>query len=138
MLMIDTMITDTLVVTSCATCGIKFGLPSSFYNARREDKDLRFHCPNGHRLHFGDPSKAEREATEAKRIAESLRTQLGDALSSRNKERHARMLAENRERRVKGKLKSAETRVHAGVCPYCNRTFQALARHMNTKHPKVG
>jgi hypothetical protein len=21
------------------------------------------------------------------------------------------------------------------VCPCCNRTFQALARHMNSKHP---
>lgn len=28
-------------------------------------------------------------------------------------------------------------RVQAGVCPCCNRTFQNLARHMATKHPKL-
>jgi hypothetical protein len=29
------------------------------------------------------------------------------------------------------------SRVSAGVCPCCNRTFQNVARHMKTKHPDI-
>lgn len=27
-----------------------------------------------------------------------------------------------------------QKRIHAGVCPHCNRTFQNLQSHMNSKH----
>ena len=131
--MLDTTYFDTMIATPCSECGIKFGLPSTFIARRREDHKT-FHCPNGHCLHFGGPSTSEREAAEAKRNADHLRVQLGLALTARNRALHDRQLAEKREKRVKAKLKSAETRVHAGVCPHCNRTFQALARHMSAKH----
>lgn len=36
---------------------------------------------------------------------------------------------------MRGKLKAQTTRVKNGVCPCCNRSFQNLKRHMNTKHP---
>lgn len=33
--------------------------------------------------------------------------------------------------------KQAQTRIGAGICPCCNRTFSQLARHMQSKHPDV-
>lgn len=55
-------------------------------------------------------------------------------------ERHQRTLTrlnatERAEHKVKRELKRVNTRVSAGVCPCCNRTFQQLARHMKCKHP---
>ena len=39
---------------------------------------------------------------------------------------------------AKGKqLTRLQKRIHAGVCPCCNRTFTNVARHMKTKHPNV-
>jgi len=31
-------------------------------------------------------------------------------------------------------LKTIKKRIHAGVCPHCNRHFQNVERHMKTKH----
>jgi hypothetical protein len=50
------------------------------------------------------------------------------ALARANAAEQARLKAERKTKRI-------EKRIHAGVCPCCNRTFQNLARHMNTKHP---
>ena len=45
-----------------------------------------------------------------------------------------RMLDEtNRRMKAEKQLK----RVHNGVCPCCNRSFQNLQKHMKTKHPEI-
>jgi|GEM_PF-2697621 len=46
--------------------------------------------------------------------------------------RHQATLARLNE--AETKARRAERRIHAGVCPHCNRTFVQLARHMKTKH----
>tara|TARA_Y100000310_G_scaffold338946_1_gene430083 strand:- start:1163 stop:1354 length:192 start_codon:yes stop_codon:yes gene_type:complete len=38
----------------------------------------------------------------------------------------------------KGQVTKLKNRAKAGVCPCCNRTFQNLSRHMETKHPDFG
>ncbi len=73
-----------------------------------------------------------------------LRRQLKAALSAEQRERAAhdqtRSALEHTERRRRAE-KAAKTRVRnrvaAGVCPCCNRTFQNLARHMQSQHPEV-
>ena len=36
--------------------------------------------------------------------------------------------------KAKSQAKKMLQRVHAGVCPHCNRTFKQLAQHMKDKH----
>lgn len=36
---------------------------------------------------------------------------------------------------MKGLVTKTKNRIGNGVCPCCNRTFQNLARHINSKHP---
>ncbi len=36
---------------------------------------------------------------------------------------------------ARGVVTRIKNRVQHGVCPHCNRTFAALARHMASKHP---
>lgn len=45
--------------TTCAQCGVVFGLPDHLEEARRDDHET-FYCPNGHSLVFSSPSKNER------------------------------------------------------------------------------
>lgn len=49
-------------------------------------------------------------------------------------ERSMRIEAEVQNERFKKSFKRMETRVAAGVCPHCNRTFKQLAAHMKCKH----
>ena len=64
-----------LFVSDCASCGVIFAIPRTMEERRREDHRA-FYCPNGHNLVFSGPSKAEKEATAAKKQAERLRTLL--------------------------------------------------------------
>lgn len=96
---------------------------------KRQDRTL-FYCPNGHSQHYlgeTDAEKVRREMQQkvdaAERMTEWLRGQAAkDAKAAKT---------------AKAALKKAETRINAGVCPHCNRTFSQLARHMQTKHPDV-
>lgn len=38
---------------------------------------------------------------------------------------------------IKGQLTQVKKRIHAGVCPCCNRSFLNLVRHMQIKHAEV-
>ena len=113
-------LTQTFERLTCANCGIAFAMPSLFVDKRREHHNT-FYCPNGHTQYFPAETDAERYKREL------------DA----ERERHTRTLnrlntAERAQRKAEKKLK----RVHRGVCPCCNRTFENLARHIATKHPE--
>ena len=128
--MADTVIYSTTLTTiTCGACGIPFGLPQNYYEARRRDAEL-FSCPNGHRIGYGQ-SEADRERAKrlrAEQEAEWLRT-------SRQAAWDQAAAAERRRAAAKGQLTKVKKRVAAGVCPCCNRTFQDLARHMAGQHP---
>lgn len=120
---------ERLVTCTCYKCGITFAMPQYFKTKRQEDTE-NFWCPNGHPQAF--------IKSEAQKLREQLEAE------KRNSE-WWRSVAKNRDSQIKGvniqlgkvkaKLKRTETRVGNGVCPCCNRSFVALARHMKTKHP---
>jgi hypothetical protein len=113
-------ITTTFVCIHCYRCSIPFWVPELFDKERHAKAD-EFWCPNGHNQVY---SKSD---------AQKLREQL-----EAEKQRHQATLArENEERAAKEKLERKLKRVHRGVCPHCNRTFQNLARHMCSKHSET-
>ncbi len=111
-----------LVTEECCACGILFAMPQQV-NERLRTKGGTFYCPNGHSQVYTEP---DIEVLKRKlRAAESLATNLEyslngalDDLSAKRKE-----------------LRSVKRRVNAGVCPYCQRHFTNLERHVHTKHP---
>ena len=120
--------TDREAVT-CCKCGVEFASPVII--KRRDDGDW-FYCPNGHTQHFTKTTEAElrEELQREKNRRESAERDAEWNLANAKNARIAATKAQN-------KLKKIETRVNAGVCPHCNRTFQQLARHMECKHPKA-
>lgn len=118
---------------TCYRCAVKFGMPDSIYERRKADHDS-FWCPNGHEQHFTG------QTPDQKRIAE-LEREVQFARSDAEHQRSSRKWAETRAKGANiaaGKAKAAQrrliARVHAGVCPHCNRTFKQLAAHMKSKH----
>ena len=115
--------TVNLVVVTCRHegCGVVFGMEEGYRDGKIRDRGT-FYCPNGHSRWYPGKTAEQlaREATDA----------LARERAAHDQTRAARASAEARELRAKRKLK----RVHKGVCPDCNRTFQNLARHMACKH----
>lgn len=115
--------TINLTTIECGSCGITFGAPDRWIQARRDDHKT-FYCPNGCPRAYQGESKAER--------AERHRQEAERALHRRTEQ----LEAERRSHAAtKGQLTKTRKRVAGGVCPCCNRTFQNLGRHMHTKHP---
>lgn len=107
----------------CGECGIAFAVPE-FWRAEKQRTGDGWYCPNGHCRAY-----SESDAAKYRRLLEE------------QKERHLKTLArlneaEAAEQKATKELNRVKKRVHAGVCPCCNRTFQQLARHMKAKHPE--
>jgi len=107
----------------CANCGIMFGVPREYDDARRRD-GRGFMCPNEH-------SNVYRE-TEAKRIKKQLEETQRRLMKQQERAVHAEGRAEQLDRQYH----RVRTRIMAGVCPCCNRTFPNVAAHMKSKHPE--
>lgn len=114
----------------CSACGIRFGMPHDFVEARRGDK-RQFYCPNGHILSYHE-SEADRLRRERDRLKQN-QARLEELF---NREHEARQAAERRISAAKGQITKLKTRAAAGVCPCCNRTVSQMARHMKSKHPE--
>jgi len=112
----------TIVGETCCNCGIAFGMPDSFMRQKRRDT-TSFYCPNGHGQHY-----TESEADKLRKRLAASEQKWSDEV---NKNRRLdRQLVASR-----GQVTRIKNRVANGACPCCNRTFQNLGRHMNTKHP---
>jgi DNA repair exonuclease SbcCD ATPase subunit len=111
---------ETLEVTAC-WCGINMAAPAILVQkAQREGTTL--YCPLGHSFVW---TKSENTKLREQLAAEQMRVaNLKDDLRT----------AEYARRAEKAKATRLAKRVHNGVCPECNRTFQNLARHMETQH----
>lgn len=116
--------TITMVTEICCNCGIVFGIPSDFQDDLIKTHKT-FYCPNGHSQSYGENAK-ERELKKAQQEKAEVEKRLHEMTD--------RMLDET-SKRVKAEKQLK--RVHKGVCPCCNRTFQNLQKHMETKHPEV-
>ncbi len=121
-----------LTVLDCASCGMIFGITAGLETRRRED-GKSFWCPNGHvnvwRQSELDKMKAERDRLKAR--ARHLADQRDAAQEQATHQRH-------RAAAYKGKYRSQKDRIDNGVCPYCNRTFKDVRRHMGNQHPRRG
>ena len=124
------LMTESLVMEHCCECGMAFAMPSGFKNLMLEKrKEGRFCCPAGHNMFYtGESDKAK-----AERLARDL-------AAARDREATMRRENEKRwrlQRAAEGKTRALKKRVAAGVCPCCQRSFENLRRHMQTKHPNV-
>lgn len=123
--------TLTLTTLECADCRMTFAITELFEADRRRDHGT-FYCPAGHRNFYGGKSKEEKLSEELSRERQR-KAELEDEAKW---QREARERAERRASAARGQVTRLKNRASAGVCPCCNRSFAALARHMATKHPQ--
>ena len=130
--MLETIhLTTTLVKQECCSCHMIFAVTTSF---QKEMKDTHnsFCCPTGHWQSYASESETEKlqkiidQKDNEIRIQRELKEEIW---LDRNKIKNT-LIA------VKGHKTRIQKRIAAGVCPCCNRSFDNLHRHMNTKHPK--
>lgn len=110
--------TGKLVVTTC-WCGVQYAVPSALMRWHRADEANVIHCPLGHRGVVRTTDSARLAAAEARE------RHLEDQLLAAGAEAERARVALIRDRH----------RFANGVCPCCNRSFEALRRHMATQHP---
>jgi hypothetical protein len=123
---------ETLANETCCSCGIAFAVPVDFQRRRLADHEW-FYCPSGHKQHYEGKSEVDR----LKDQLEAERQRTARAEESRRWAETAAKGARIAEGRAKAAKKRLEHRVNCGVCPHCQRTFSALARHIKTQHPQV-
>lgn len=131
------MVTAVLTMNNitCSSCGVVFAVAASYENERRQDRKT-FWCPNGHALRFNGRTKDE-EIRELKQTIERRERALNDVREQRDRASRSAQGYKIAASRARGERDRIKTRVAAGVCPCCNRTFQQLARHMASKHPDM-
>lgn len=108
----------------CGKCGIPFAVPE-YWRAEKQQTGDGWYCPNGHGRAY-----TESDTEKYRKLLEQEKVRHQNTLSRLNK-------TELSEQKINKELGRLKKRVHAGVCPCCNRTFQQLARHMKTKHPEI-
>ncbi len=110
-----------LVAYNC-WCGIHFGVPSNLMEEyERRAGQMSIYCPRGHSMVPGSGSLKKKLDR-----AEARERHLQDQLEA----------AERTRRALRGHLTRLRNRIAAGVCPWCQRTFQQVERHVATKHPE--
>lgn len=116
-------------VINCGACGISFAVPEPWRLQKQRDH-TGFRCPNGCSRAYVGESDVERIAREKREAENKLQARVNEA-------EHARLVAEKELDKVKRAKRKIEARVSHGVCPCCDRTFENLAKHMETKHKNV-
>lgn len=127
-------ISTELVTETCKTCSGLFAITKEFKQECHRIGGFRqmWACPYCKTTWgYGESEETRLKLQIAAREteADAIRRDLTAAKCSLIDERSARAQAERKCRRI-------TKRIHAGVCPCCNRTFSNLARHMSTKHPE--
>lgn len=114
----------TLVVTSC-WCGIHLAVPEDLYIEANRREQQSIYCPLGHTFVFGDTIEKEN-----RRLKQELEVEL------RNKKfwKDEAHKEERKAAAARGQVTKIKNRVKNGVCPFCNRHFENLERHMHSKH----
>lgn len=119
---------------TCYKCGIPFGIPD-YQHTRLLNNHEGFFCPNGHEQFFNGK-------TEAQKLKEQLE-QKEKLLLEKERKIGLQMMKistaeaeRDHEKRRVTRLRRKLLRVHNGVCPCCQRTFQNLWRHMVGQHPE--
>lgn len=109
---------------ACITCGVEICMPQHLMTELQRNH-RNFYCVNGHSQHW--PGKSDLELAQE---------QLARQKEATERERRYREQAERSAAAARGQVTKIKNRVGNGVCPCCNRTFQNLMRHMQSKHPE--
>lgn len=107
--------------TTCCVCATRFAVDVIIMENRRKNAGS-IHCPNGHSIGWHETD------------ADRLRKELAAEKQKSAMEASTRRMVEEALEKERREAKRLKKRNDAGVCSCCNRTFQNLARHMNTKH----
>lgn len=130
--MLDTLsLSVTMRLQTCcySACGLSFAVPKTWDDAKRNDHSS-FYCPNGHIQSYAGKSDAERARGEAEAARNALAGE-----RARHDQTRAELATKERERAAQAGAKTRLlNRIKGGVCPNCNRHFDALKRHMDSKH----
>lgn len=112
-------------IVHCYKCDWPIALPGRAEEALLESKE-NFWCAQGHPQRFAKSTstRLQEQIDAANARAERIESEKKRAIDERNAARAA--------------VSRLKNRASAGVCPCCNRTFVALARHMKAKHPEYG
>lgn len=130
--------TTELMVITCPHCAGVFGLSSSYYHEARRLGNFKqvWCCPYCKQARGFGKSQTQLELEQLQsKLAAAERTaseEKGSAEYYRQEAEHFRKSRDG----VKGVLKKFKNRVHHGVCPCCQRSFENLRRHMASKHPE--
>lgn len=111
---------------TCSQCHIPFAITTDHQSRLRQKRET-FYCPNGHTQWY--PGK-----TDAEKVREEMQAKLDEANRLIKWQKSQRISAEKHAKAANKKLRAQTTRINAGVCPYCHRTFKQLAAHMKCKH----
>lgn len=125
-----------LITEECSACGIVYAVPEDFNVCCKRDKKT-FYCPNGHAQVYGE-NEADLIRRERDRLKQILAQRDDEICAAADRTIAYRNAAERERRRAngyKGHAARITKRAKGGVCPCCNRHFEALQRHMATKHP---
>jgi hypothetical protein len=113
----------TLVVETCCSCGVAFGLETRYREERLRKHSLEFHCPNGHPQHYiGE--------TEEQKLRRQLRDQreYAAALAAERDQ------VEMQRRAYKGQVTKLRKRTLDGECSICGKRLAHLDRHVRRMH----
>lgn len=134
---------STLVVVTCSTCHVTYAIPQTFYKSAlkyRGDQvnGWKICCPFGHTWWYIGKTEADKLREQVKREQDEVarqRSRAGRLAAERDQARASAKAQKAAKTRIRNSRERERTRVAAGVCPECNRTFQNLARHMQGQHP---
>ena len=117
---------QTLAFDTCPKCRVLHGFPRFLYDAAKANAEIKIHCPNGHPWHY----KSREELCEDERVRRErdlLRQQIAqkdDEIAAARKSASA----------ARGQVTRLRNRAAAGMCPCCNRHFDNVQRHIESKH----
>ena len=117
--------TTTYTTETCYACGMQFAMTDEFYRRCRNNHDIFFYCPQGHRQHY------LHETTEQRLLRER-----DDARSARDSYKASRDTAWRSAAAHKGQVTRIKRKVAKGECPCCKETFKDLKSHMEGQHPE--
>ena len=117
-----TSTTEIVVIQS--GCGHVIYMPEVHYRARLRDHKTFWCTTCGCERHY--PGQSDLERLEARLASKE------DQLNTVRADRDRKEAQRRAEKAAKTKIKN---RIANGVCIHCNRSFDDLRRHMETKHP---
>lgn len=131
--------TMSFTTVECASCGVLFALPDAIEQKARANSERWFYCPNGHKQHYTKTEKEMREEEVAKRQsveqrAERLVVSIRGLQEELEHERRSHAHTKGELTKARKKIGRLVSRLRNGVCTECNRSFENLRSHMETKH----